>query len=173
MAECSEIILKRTDTSDACLANTFSDQTDLSLNWCASCRAMKEAPRDALTHRHTCESQFPLCFLLVVQELKDVLNLLLEQARLRARCAALGCSCCGPQPEGWYLAPTHCCSGAAVRQEEAAKRANIPISAQSRAVNADGKCRVGIRASAKLCVHHKSRSQNTGLDFHHYKQQVQ
>lgn len=99
--EWSEIILKRTNTSDARLANAFSDQTDLSLNWCASCRAMKEAPRDAVTHRHTCKSQFPLCFLLVEQELRDVLNLLLERARLRARCAALGLSCCGPQPGGW------------------------------------------------------------------------
>lgn len=80
------------------------------------------------SHRHTCESQFPLCFLLVVQELEDVLNLLLERARLRARRSALGLSCCGPQPGGWYLAPTHCCWWAAVGQEEAAKHANIPVS---------------------------------------------
>lgn len=36
-----------------------------------------------------------------------------------------------------------------------------------------GKHRAGIRASAKACVHSKSRSQDIGLDFHHYKQQVQ
>lgn len=122
------LTLKRTNTSDAHLAKTSSDQTDLSLNWCASCRAMKEAPRDAVIHKHTCEPLFPLCLLLVVQELKDVLNLLLEWARLWAQCAAPGLSCCGPQPGGWYLAPTHCCSRAAVGQEEAEKRANIPVS---------------------------------------------
>lgn len=75
----------------------------------------------------------------------------MSQAASRMCCSRR--SCCGPQPEGWYLAPTHCCSGAAFGQEEAAKRANIPVSVQSWAVNAHGKRRAGICASAKPCAH--------------------
>lgn len=51
--EWSEIILKRTNTSDAYLANAFSDQTDLSLNWCAKLQSYERSPKrccDSQTH---------------------------------------------------------------------------------------------------------------------------
>lgn len=136
-------------------------------------QSYESAPRDAVTHRHTCKSQSLLCFLLVVQELRDVLKLLLERARLRAQCAAPGLSCCGPQPEAdTWLQPTAAHGLQSGRKQQQSVRI-FPSAFQSWAVNAHGKRRAGIRASAKPCVHSKSPSQDTGLHFHRNKQQVQ
>lgn len=53
---------------------------------------MKAAPRDVVTQRHTCELQFLPCFLLVVQEQKDIHNLLPQYANIGAQYAAFNSS---------------------------------------------------------------------------------